>query len=359
MSQAPATLRLFSGLLGMIAGLGVYLIMTNRLLSYLDGTFKLVFLSAAFVGIVGGLSLFGYASAPSIRTLIPALVILGIGLGELRRLLIRRRCRGAPPVYRSGPHISLLHPVTTTDLCALHYQVGIPGWQGPQFRIAHLSDFHVNDRVPADYYLGAMERASRAQPDLVFITGDFLTELRFAHLLPDILRAARSRLGVFAILGNHDYWADPERVAEIVRAQGIQLLRDGWQRLQVGERGRLLILGCEQPWSGGKTVLPPVREGELALALAHTADNVYRLSQAGVAAVFSGHYHAGQLQIPGFGPVILPSAYGRRFDHGHFLVNGTHLFVSAGIGAAKPPFRIYCQPDYFIVDFKGNEGQTQ
>ena len=50
------------------------------------------------------------------------------------------------------------------------------------------------------------------------------------------------------------------------------------------------------------------------------------------------------------GSIVIPSIYGRRFDHGHFVIKGTHLFIASGVGAANPPVRIYCQPDIFIVD---------
>jgi len=84
--------------------------------------------------------------------------------------------------------------------------------------------------------------------------------------------------------------------------------------------------------------------------LSHTADNIYQLSSAGALAVFSGHYHAGQAKLPWYGPVVIPSKYGRLFDHGHFKIDDTHLFVTAGVGAAFPPFRIYCEPEIIIVD---------
>ena len=66
--------------------------------------------------------------------------------------------------------------------------------------------------------------------------------------------------------------------------------------------------------------------------------------------VFAGHYHAGQWRLPWLGAVMLPSRLGRLFDHGHFVVRGTHLFVSAGVGLTRIPLRIYCRPDFFIVD---------
>ena len=68
-------------------------------------------------------------------------------------------------------------------------------------------------------------------------------------------------------------------------------------------------------------------------------------------AVFTGHYHAGQVVLPVFGSLVIPSRYGRRFNHGHFKVDDTDLFVTAGMGASSPPLRIYCQPEIIVVDF--------
>ena len=63
---------------------------------------------------------------------------------------------------------------------------------------------------------------------------------------------------------------------------------------------------------------------------------------------------AARCEFPGWGALVVPSKYGRRFDHGHFVINGTHLFVTAGVGSAEPPLRLWCQPDIFIVDVGGN-----
>jgi predicted MPP superfamily phosphohydrolase len=157
---------------------------------------------------------------------------------------------------------------------------------------------------------------------------------------------------MYAILGNHDYWADGVEVSDVVQSFGIQMLGNGWRDI-VMNGGRLIIQGCEIPWNKQECEPPVLREGDMLLTLSHTADNIYWLNKAGATAVFSGHYHGGQFQLPVLGPIIVPSYYGRRFFHGRYNVNGTHLFVSAGVGADEPPVRIYCPPDIFIIDFKG------
>jgi predicted MPP superfamily phosphohydrolase len=69
--------------------------------------------------------------------------------------------------------------------------------------------------------------------------------------------------------------------------------------------------------------------------------------------VFAGHTHGGQFRIPFLGPLLMPSRYGRRFDQGHFVVEGTHLYVSAGVGADAPNLRLWCPPDLVVVDLVG------
>ena len=162
----------------------------------------------------------------------------------------------------------------------------------------------------------------------------------------------------FAVLGNHDYWAGADAVRPAIRKAGITLLTDDSVRLQM-EGGTIQITGCDYPWSGATCVVPESPDGVLRLVLSHTPDNIYRISKQSAHFVFSGHYHAGQLRIPFLGPIVVPSVYGRRFDHGHFVVHGTHLFVASGVGAASPPFRLYCEPDIFVVDVTGEaEGIT-
>ncbi len=293
----------------------------------------------------------------------PALALFAVmAASELRRLWLRRVLAGAPPVWQENVAEPLLQPFTTTTLAIRHYEIRPPHWRGPRLRIAHVTDMHVNGMLPDSHYRLVMERVQRAAPDLIFYTGDFLSdEGSYAKHLPSLLGDVRGRLGSFAILGNHDYWSDPQQVVAGLHEAGIQTLGNGVHTLDVGG-ARVALWGCEDPWGPARWTPPPTsgqREEkrrddaatpELVLALSHTGDNIYHLARAGAQAVFSGHYHAGQWRLPGVGPLMVPSRFGRRFDHGHFFVRGAHLFVSAGVGITRIPFRIYCRPDIFLVD---------
>jgi len=361
---------LFSVLLSLLAGSCVYLFFLNRyLIEIKDRGRKFPIIATSLAAALLGSALFGYVAVGSRWMIVPGLVLAATLMGEVRRTVIRRRCRGEPPVAQENAGVSLTRPLTTTDLALARYELACPGWRGPDLRIAHVSDFHANHLLPAAYYDSVMQRVAETRPDLVFLTGDFVSKQEFVPLLPRFLSIARGRLGTIAVLGNHDYWEGGAEVADAVRSAGGIWLGNGCLRFLVAEKtaettdgspggaitqkAPLRVCGCERPWGPGDCHSPAVEPGEMTLVLTHTPDNIYKLSGPGVTAVFAGHYHAGQIRIPLLGSLVVPSAYGRLFDHGHFVVNGTHLFVTAGVGAAVPPFRVYCQPDVFIVDIRG------
>jgi predicted MPP superfamily phosphohydrolase len=358
---APSLSYALLALLSLLLGVMLFGGLLNRLLNFfhdkmnkrLVGLLLLLF----FMLLFGGL---GLALAPALGLVVAAFVLAaGFGLaalGEGRHWAVRRKMRAEAPTERRGIKSGWLRPVTTTDLQILNYRVGLAGWQGKPFRVVHLSDLHFHEKIAFKYYQSAIEHANQAEPDLIFITGDFLDDLSVLPKLGELLRGLRSRWGVFGVLGNHDYWSDPRQVTEIAQANGVQMLGQGWRRVDTNGGHELVLLGCEAPWSRKRCDLTVLPESGLRIALSHSPDYVYQFNQAGVQAVFAGHTHAGQFHLPGFGPLLMPSRYGRRFyggkkNPGHFNINGTHLFISSGLGCAKPTLRLYCPPDLAIIDF--------
>jgi len=333
------------------AGLCLYLMLLNRSLFLLrDGMAKKPLVVFAFVAIVGGGIAAGLFLPATPWVLLPVTVLLLIAAGEMRRARIRRSCAGERPVDTVPHAVKLSSPVTTTDLVVHRYQVQHEKWQGERLRLVHVTDLHVHPRLPVEYYRRVFQVAEEARADLALLTGDFLTKLEALPILRQVLRPIASK-GTFAVLGNHDYWTDPEAVGRVVREAGITLLTNRSERVTLGSR-EVMLTGYDYPWGTSARSIPAAADGRLHLVLSHTPDNVYRLARSAADFVFSGHNHAGQIRIPFLGPVVMPSVYGRRFDHGHFRVDGTHLFVAGGVGAGDPPIRIYCRPDIFVVDIR-------
>ncbi len=331
------------------AGFCIFLMLLNRLLILMpDSKGKAPIILTTFVLIVGGGAVFGFFFHTLPWVLAPLALLFLILLGEVRRSFIRRSCAGTGPVNTTPHTMDIRNPITTTDLIVHRYELPCPKWNGTPLRIVQITDLHVHLNLPLEYYQKVIAVAEEAQPDIAIFTGDFISNLNALAKLRQVLRPI-GRLETYAVLGNHDYWTNPDSVGAVIRESKIHLLSDESVSLQVGTQ-KLIVTGYDYPWGTKQKSISHQDNGILHIVLSHTPDNIYRLSESSADLVFSGHYHAGQIRVPMLGSIVVPSVYGRRFDHGHFVINDTHLFVASGIGAANPPVRIYCQPDIFVVD---------
>jgi predicted MPP superfamily phosphohydrolase len=347
-----AILRFTGMILTMVSASAGYLYVLNRLLIQMRGKrLKSFMIRAGGILTLASSGLLGWRIGRSRWILLPLAGLIVTLFGEARRLVIRSLHRGSEPVAEHGPAVELARPATTTDLIMRHYEVPVEGWSGPALRVAHVSDFHLNSHLPMSYFQEAMRRVAGVQPDLVVFTGDFVTYSKYIPLMAEVLPLATGRLGSYGVIGNHDHWANVAAVRATARSSGVQMLDGEPVRLPL-ENGHFVVLsGFEHPWGDGLWQ-PPERNGhELQIVLTHTPDNIYTLQDHGFDAVFAGHYHGGQIRVPGFGPLVVPSKYGRRYDRGHFVFGRTHLFVTSGVGSADPPLRIWCPPDMLVVDF--------
>lgn len=288
-----------------------------------------------------------------IRTPLLAVTAIAVIAGEIRRLWLRGLHAGSQPVDTIPHKVDLARPMTTTDIITHRYRIQIPGWSGPAVRIAHISDLHVSSKIPESYFREVFDLAAETDPDFVFVTGDFVTHADALPLLKSVLRPI-GRHGTFSVLGNHDYFADEIETRRVVSDSGITVLNNESRIVEFGGQ-KIMVTGIDYPWGNGSRKIQHAEPGMLHLVLSHTPDNIYWLSRTTARCVFSGHLHAGQFRVPWLGALIAPSMHGRRFDHGHFIVRDTHLFVVSGVGVSSPAFRIYCQPDIFLIEIVGAE----
>jgi predicted MPP superfamily phosphohydrolase len=275
-------------------------------------------------------------------------VIFGaFALGEVHRVWLR---------YRYGVDaapIDPFHTVTTTDLKVRSFTLELPSLGTARLRVAHLTDLHVTEALPDAFTVHVHETLQATAPDLIVLTGDYLSRAERLPLLVRWLeRMPKARFGAYAVLGNHDLWTQEEAavIAAFERAS-VRMLRGTCAAVPVADAALVRICGTEHPWGPRTSPLP--RDGMPNLVLSHTPDNVYDLAAEGADLVFSGHTHGGQIRLPLIGAIVIPSNYGRRFDRGHFVVERTHLYVSAGVGADSPPLRLWCPPELVVVDLKG------
>jgi len=237
-------------------------------------------------------------------------------------------------------------------------------WDGA--RVGLVADLHHGRRVPINYLRHGIERLASLGPDLVAVAGDFVTDQgpSWADAAADLFAGLAPPLGVFACLGNHDYgvthWvrnAQAGPVADALPARGVRLLRNEAVRLE-RDGAALWIVGLEDLWSGRcqpAETLAPVPAGEANLTLCHNPDAADSLADAGAGAILSGHTHGGQVQVPLFGPPILPVHNRDRYEGLH-AVGGAHLYISRGLGWLLK-IRFACRPEITILSLRRADGR--
>lgn len=186
-------------------------------------------------------------------------------------------------------------------------------------RVAQLSDFHFGPHIPTGYLEGAIERTVAEKPDLIALTGDFI-DRGPSHVAAaaKLFRGLKAPLGVYAVLGNHDFSVHtargvrrhPEldrRVADALSAEGVTMLRNKSVRVEHNGAG-LLVAGVDDLWSGESNP-DAALEGTCAktprVVLAHNPQSVEQFAKHRADVVLSGHTHGGQIDWPGVGRLML------------------------------------------------------
>ena len=222
------------------------------------------------------------------------------------------------------------------------------------FKIVQLSDFHIDPFFPIDLIRTAVTTANRLQPDLIVLTGDYISKVGDAMFaLTPILAGLNARHGVYAIMGNHDVRRDERNNAVQRGLQQIRLplLINRGITLTVGQ-GRLYLAGVDDGLWGRpdlKAAMAKLPADTPVILLAHEPDlaDRYTLDRR-IGLQLSGHTHGGQICLPGLGALYLPYL-GCKYDRGLYRVNSTWLYTNRGIGSTRLPVRINCRPE--ITEF--------
>ncbi len=209
--------------------------------------------------------------------------------------------------------------------------------------IAQLSDFHRGPYVSEEHIRRGAEIAASLQPDVMVLTGDFVSiSARYAASCMNALAELRARDGLFAVLGNHDYWTGQVGVVQqAIERRGVEVLVNRSVRLHRGGADWWLC-GIDDVWSGRPDLdaaLLRVPEEDFRVLLCHEPDFADTASRAGIPLQLSGHSHGGQVIVPGIGPIVLPP-YGEKYPIGLQRLQGPRTLVYTNVGVGLIPWEL-------------------
>lgn len=241
-----------------------------------------------------------------------------------------------------------------------HETIQIENWPSELrgMRIALIGDFHTDNRFIDERKLQKIVELTNAEnPDLIVLLGDYIQGGRRESSLrvpPEVtaaqLKNLKAPLGVYGVLGNHDWWFDGERVRRTFENQGIPILEDEVKELNWHGKS-LWLAGLADLWTRPQHVAQTIAKapaGSTIIALTHNPDIFPNLPQT-VPLLLAAHTHGGQVNLPLIGTPIVPSHFGSKYTAGHVFENGHHMFVTTGIGTSIIRVRFRVPPEIMIL----------
>jgi predicted MPP superfamily phosphohydrolase len=223
--------------------------------------------------------------------------------------------------------------------------------------IAHLSDLHMTGHVGREFYDVVVDETNALAADLIVITGDILEKECCLPWIAPTLGRLQSRYGKYFILGNHEKrLADVGPLRRALVDAGITDLGSRYERVTV-QGANILLAGTELPWFGKWPEIPhsadPRERGcpgnpHFRILLSHTPDQLPWAKSQDFDLMLAGHCHGGQIRLPFFGALIVPSLYGFRYAGGIYSEAHTLLHVSRGLGGIHP-IRLNCPPELALL----------
>jgi uncharacterized protein len=228
-------------------------------------------------------------------------------------------------------------------------------------RIAFVSDLHAGPTTHKSLFDDAAHIIHRHKPDILLMGGDyvFLSDRNIEHVA-DFVRKVRPclPLGCFAVMGNHDLWANDRSIMTSLTQAGAHVMINDQITLPK-PFSHVKLSGLDDPWTG---IRDPKRafartgdeeESTVRILLVHAPSMLLYLDphEHHFDVGFCGHTHGGHIALPGGIPIIAPGPLSRRYPHGRFdLTHDRTLIVSRGIGSTELPLRWNADPDVIIAD---------
>jgi predicted MPP superfamily phosphohydrolase len=218
--------------------------------------------------------------------------------------------------------------------------------------VAFLTDIHHGPFTSLDYVAAVVRTTLTLRPDAIVLGGDYsLKDAKYIRPCFEMLAGLTAPLGVYGVLGNHDYW------------HGVGETRDGFRHARIEEltncgvwlrRGgsRFRLAGVDDLWMGRVEMAAAIGDAtpdDACIVVSHNPDVAEKLRDVRVRLMLSGHTHGGQVVFPTGEAPFVPSHYGQKYLHGICRAPATTVYVSRGLGCTSVPIRFCSRPELTLV----------
>jgi predicted MPP superfamily phosphohydrolase len=240
-------------------------------------------------------------------------------------------------------------------------EIAIPLGLPRPVTLAVMSDTHLGSYDSAETAQRAVREVMKRRPDAILLLGDYVSNREAISSIPSVLAGLRAPLGVYAVLGNHDHWADAGAVRAALASAGIQVLLNRSVVIRKG-RTRLALVGIDDLWTGKvnwKSAWRRVPKGVPVVLLSHNPDAALHPEGERAALIVSGHTHGGKILLPQWVLRVLrkytdispvpATRYGERHLYGLMREKWGWVYITSGTVTGFSPPRWYTRPEVAIL----------
>lgn len=257
----------------------------------------------------------------------------------------------------------------------VHETLAVPNWDSQLngFKVIAISDIHTGSNyAPIERLRFVVEKSNEQNADLIVLLGDYVSELSRGRRrdlkegedgtdleipvneIADALSGFKAKYGVYAVIGNHDWYHNAKKIHGEFERVGINVLENEVESIAVGDR-TVRLWGIEDLWKNRRVpaqAYDAITDKRNIIAITHNPDSMLS-APAGFSIMFAGHSHGGQINFPIFGPFA--PFNDARFMDGHAEVDGKHVYVTSGVGTSVIPLRWLVAPEIAVVTLNAGE----
>ncbi|MBT0654103.1 metallophosphoesterase [Geomobilimonas luticola] len=237
-------------------------------------------------------------------------------------------------------------------------------------KIGLLTDFHSSFIVSDGLIKASADLVMSERPDVIVLAGDFISgstkflsgsigefKPRYLERCAAALSHLKAPLGIYGVLGNHDFWSGLAAVGAICdtlsKRVGVTWLRN--TSVELNKAGATFhLLGVDDYWESSCSLAAAckgINGDSIKILLSHNPDinDDISLSNERIDLVLSGHTHGGQIVVPFLGQPVMPSKFGQKYRQGLARDGERQTYVSRGVGCLLAPIRLNCMPEATVL----------